>query len=497
MAAVVYKIVNGSLTINSATVPVGKFHLSLVQNGIPTLRLEIDPVHFGDGSPEAGAPSDATAAAFGPLYARYVAIFEAIEALAGATASFSFKMVGTDGDIQALELAGWVVTDVGIGSFTYSSRLSVLVTISHPAVRLNDGGMYLLGESSDSSTKAPTGGLNVLAAAVAELKARAAASVVSGQPAANTRVMGMTNKLIETLPQVIEWSSGTSLPWPALDPVLSSFLPYAMQDAVASVRHVTPWEFVSRELVNNWFLCLRPTYWKAKLELGPHDPWAEPAITLPDTDIAATSVPSSGDRLSGIINASLVPALLGTTAARFHEGVKNAFSVAQSHIENIAGPVMPTNIPGYLSAVVEAYFKNKSTSVEGQQKSYTVNTASPTLQAFATEIAGSLGTAMTNVCKQTFCNYYRQGVSTTLKTRLLLNLPTGIDGAHIVPGFTCMVTSADAPFMKFLVTAVDHVVDCNANTAYTVVAGAHVSPAGQPNLTAMPNGVAPGNYIYR
>ena len=493
MAAVIYRVEHGYVTVAGADIPVSKFQLSLVQNGIPKLKVEVDPVHSGQGSPGDGDPSDARSAEFSQLYSRYSSLFALIDERAGAKASFSFSMIGTDGDEQVLDLKDWILTDVGIGSFGFGSQLNVLLTIEHPAVKLNDGGMYLIGEAADTGDDDPPAGANVFESVVANLTQRAASGVVTGQPDATEKVMGRTRDLIEALPAVMAWSDGAP-GWPAMG-LFDAYKAYAVYNAIASVRHMTPWEFVSRELVNHWFLTIRPTYWKDKLEIGPSNPWAPASLTISDGDIATASVPSSGDRLSGIINANLLPALMGTSAALWTEGSIGQFNVAQAYIEEIAGPVIPVNTPGYVASVVEEYLSNNSSALDLYQKEFEATTSDATLTAFATEMAGPMADMMEKVCKQTFCNYYRQSVSTTLKLRLMLNAG---GGAHLTPGFTCGVSSSAGPVMKFLVTSVDHVVDCTAASAYTVVGGAHVSPAGQPNLGggSISAGVAENNYVY-
>jgi len=493
----VYTIKSGYVTDGSTAVPVSMFNMSLAHNGVPKIKIEIDPVHNGTGSPEGGDGSDARVAAFYQAYARYNAIFDQIELREGASISFTFTIAGTDGSSDTLTLANWVVLDVGIGGFSFGSAFKILLTIGHPAAKLNNGGMYLPARSTDSSKIVPIQGDNVLDTAVRNLKEKIKFGIASSTSKDVKTLINRTSELVSLLPAYLKWSSIGGQGMPVLDSELAAYVGHAMLSSLSNLRQVSPWEFVSRELVNRWFLSIRPTYWKPHLEIGPNNPWAEPLITIEDTNIASITSPSSGDRLSGIINSSLVPALAGTTSMQFSDGVSAEYSRSQAVIEDIAGPVLPVNIPAYLSDVVSAAMKNRNSSLpDALRKSYTTNTPIPELDAFASGLAGQIENAMVKVCKQVFCNYYRQSSSILIKTKLMLSAPGGIDGEHIVPGFTCNITSNGTPVIKFLVTAVDHVVNCNSSEAYTVIAGAYTSPVGKPNLNTIAGGVVENNYVY-
>jgi len=496
VSATIYTIDNGFLTdAGGRIVPVFRFNFSLVHNGIPELKCEIDPVHFGTGALANGIGHDVTKAGFGGGYGRYLSLFNAMEQRSGATASFSFSMTGTDGDKQKLELKDWIITDAGLGSYTFAGGVSVLVTLAHPAVKLNDGNMYIAGSATDTAHITPQAGDNVLKSIVANLKELAKGGMAEGLPEGIRILRSRTSELLTTLESRLEWKAGAP-GWPNMG-ILNRYNADAAYNSVLGLRPVTPWEFVSRELVNRWYLSLRPTYWRDKLELCPYNPWAAATCALRESDIEMISVPSTGDRLSGVVNTSLQPALIGTSAMMFSQGVLDSFRVAQAHVENIAGPVLSAMIPDYLSAAVAAYLKNQDSAMDPVSASFSASTPNATLETFAPQIATAMSAHMSRVCKQVFCNYYRQNAPITLKTRLLLNTSIGVEGKHILPGHACLIQAADgAPAIKFLVTAVDHVVDCNSHEAYTIVNGAYTAPAGAPALVAIPAGVAPGNYVY-
>jgi hypothetical protein len=515
-----YAMVEGYVRISGIIHPVSSFQLTLTHNGIPSLRLTIDPVHIGVGNVVSSATGDALPA----LVSKFIMKFRSLNALTeqrtGREVEFVFKMVNNAGAVQALHLKKWLLVAVGYAGISASGSLQMNLDIQHPICKLAEGNIHMFANHADQKwdTNILSGASNVLSGIKTALAHYASFVPVSGSPAFFSELQDRTLELVDTLANHLVWEGNG---WPnAPFSTLVTAIPHALQAYVMNIQGRDPWGWLIQDVISDWYLSTRITYWKDTLTLTPYTPWEEPQITITDADVSDFSMPAVDSHpIAGVVNLTDGTLLTGYTALAWQSGASNIMSDGQDWIEpTLPGMIDHLRLPEWVrgmfginnstKARYTAYSPTAANPQHNIDMPLTNDTAVGGLGPVDASLLVEVKTAMRELCKQTFCQTYRQMTQIALRCRLMLNASGGVEG-HIAPGYVCAFASDPAAaeeaglrdggtggtLLRFFVTQVTHTVDCANKTASTSISGRYLRREGGPNLRAIVAGVAP-NYVY-
>jgi hypothetical protein len=508
-----YGVIGGYVTISGTNHPVSSFTLILTHNGIPELRLTIDPVHTGMGNVASDPTGDATPAVLSNLITKYDELQQLVSQQSGREVSFKFKMVSADGDTQELVLRNWLLVAVGYGGISASGAVQMSLNIQHPVRKLSEGNIHLFANHADKAwgTELLANSSDVLDGIKRTLTAYANITPVADTPQFFTELRERTNDLVAALTAHTQWEGHG---WPdAPFNELKTYVPHALQAYITNIQGRTPWSWLMQDVLSDWYLSMRNTYWQSKLTFGPYAPWEKPSMSITDADVSDFTLPASDPRpLAGVVNLTDSALLSAYTVMAWRPGMSQVCSDGQAHTEpNLPGAIDHLRLPEWVPALMQLYRNaNGGNALPGARTNTVLNapgsygTLGPVPASMLTEVR----TAMKVFCKQMFCHNYRQMTQVQLQCRLMLRSSGGIDGKYITPGYVCSFdadpeAAAEAglydgaqsgTLFKFFVTQVVHTVDCNNATASTDVYGQYLRRDAGPQLGAIP-GTAP-NYLY-
>ena len=460
-----YKIESGVATLAGSGYPVSGFRLVLAHNTVPRLELSIDPIHL------AADASGVVLSDFDNLVTRFNNGNSGVLRRGGPTGSFSFRMLSTDGDEQALDIEDWPITNIGLGSFSLGATTNFTVTLEHPAINLNNDSMRFVGLSADARYTGPKFNtvLDGLREALTWLKDRQVVENLSPPAALLQSRMG---EMAEDLGRYLTWEGAG---WPVIGGRLDDYIHHALLAVLQGYSHVTPLQFLQHVLTQEWDLNIIPTYADDKLVIGPFNPWAAASVTIADNDITQVAMPSLGSRVAGVVTLNTVASLAGYTAIAWPDGVSQELASESGYIdESLAGSILVRQAPQYLSAALQAASATSTNTAfavgDAQYADGDVNRA---VSAPNSEYAAPLKAFLERYCKQRFCTAFLQDRSVSMTTRLLLDIDP-------IPGRVAEIKSSAGSLLGyFLVAGVEHVVDSNMGIANTIVSGAYMHTASQ------------------
>jgi len=484
------RVIAGSLTAGS-DYPISSIRLVSEHNAIPYVEVGVDSSHTSSD------PSDVSLSSFAALAAQYSTATTQVYSATPTPGSVYFESdvaayIDTPSPPQIIEVKDWPITDVTLGGYRFGSGQNMLVRLSHPAIALQSNCYRTLAVNASSGNNTPsTTASDVIGGFKEALEAVASPDYSSPSSVAEelkTRVSTLAG-LVETY---LEWTGSSG--WPKVGTETDAAMQTMMNNYITGFSNSTPWEMLARGFISGWGISILPDYTADKLAVAPYNPWAAPASTIEDTEITAITMPSIGSRISGVAAMLGSIAMTQWSATRFPASYNDMVGQVEGHIEDeLGGTIHITEAPFYAEKAKEAadaaftsgggdmYARVRG---EGKNSSSVVSFTGSATFSLASESLSFLN----RYCKQQFCQKFLQDRAISIEMVLSVN-------KGIVPGNTCFISAGGSNIIKFLVTSVEHVVDCNAAVAKTIVNGAYAHGNPLTGVSAIPGGVAP-NYVY-
>lgn len=518
-----YSIIEGHVTIGGETHPVSSFRLNLTHNGIPSLRLNLDPVHTGDGSSASKSDGDAFPAVLPAFLEKYNALGELIEAKQGRECTFTFSMQSADGDNQELILKDWLLVGIGFHGASVAGALQLSLDLHHPVRKLSEGNIHMPGSDKDKEWHKSLlhTADNVYDAVIAALKHYMDTVPHEAPQLWQDELKERVGGMIEAMSDCLVWDDDAE-GWPSapFSTRLKDCIPNAVAAYVASIQGVAPWNWLVQTFMSDWSVSMRTHYWTEKMILTPYTPWEEAKMTISDTDVSDFKLPSVDPApIAGVMMLMDNQSMWNYTAGTWPSGMQKMLTDGSAHIENtLPGPIHHVGVPRWVWQVPVDSNGSGSSYTGGNYKNNGLNVSQLSNEsdikrgeandAVITDLTET-GKGLELFCKQQFTEIYRRGTGASLRCRLMLNAEGGIDKQYITPGYVCQVEhDPDAAeeaglssvkdagtLVKFFVTHVAHVVDCDRHVAETVISGQYVHRDAGPKLKAIEEGVA-ANYLY-
>lgn len=492
-----HAIDGGYVTIDGATLPASSFRLSLQHNTIPQLDIEVDPSHPGTGIDS----YDVESADFSTVVDQYRELAGRTRWRGGEKGSFEFRMRNASdtsgrGD-QTLTIKDWIITDVMLGGYGFGSAMNIVIRLTHPAILLQDDSFHIVGKNGRTVWTAPRPD-NILAGVVAALQFLSEEPKDTEEGTA-THILNSRSALLSTaVDTYLKWDDSGGVGWPVIgvstgSDAIGNVLHKALLDDIRGYGQTTPWALISRGLVPTWGLSIIPRYLDTQLLIGPYNPWQAATYYIADTEITSLSMPSLGGRISGVVALQGALDMVDWSAAKFPAEEAEQLKQAQGHVEQeLAGTILLTNAPHYVNVG-----KIAADSVTTPEAKFAANSnlqfgnaeITAAAEDLAFEYKDDLISFLQRYCKQAFCQGFMQDRAISVDAPLLLQ-------QGFLPGRTCEVTTGGDPVIKFLVTAVEHVVDCNQGIAKTRLTGAYAHSKPLVGVGAIDGGTVTNNYVY-
>ena len=478
-----------------------ELHISAPANGVPQVTLLV-----AAGTPAEGEPADIG----GVSLSNARTIFEACRSLVrtdGGTLDLSLtcRTVGAEGEsTQSLHLAGWMLVDVALSPVQRRGVCNAALTFAHPLYKAHLGGA-MVGLLAQQPQLSAVYGENPLAVFVSALNAYASAAridapsfTVPGTAASLIDIQkglhGQLLKAIAALSSAVAWRGGGLPAANALGgQVQALWLGLASYGIPTgnSVLHT-----LLSSLIPECSLALGGDFTAPSLELGPFTPWADPAFTIPDSDIVSfdfphsDTVPISGVRLTveassggDVVSWNALGCQAGNGAKPFE-----IFYVPQSELsaEYMYGPIQQFVEPGWLvhTAAYGSGLRARGESDVVTARDGTFHSPANVPRGEAFPLSGGVGDvpaidyarAALQCAKAYFETSYRKDWEFTATLRLMFSGDAGM----LCPGRVLSITSDSSEVVAGYVTLVDHVISVANRTATTKIVCSHPRFDGLP-----------------
>jgi len=393
---------------------VSSFLMILAENGLPLVRIVIDPAHtykqgFVSGSFDS---PPATAATLGVII-KWHEDFQ-LWATEKKKAEFNMDVYRNDTpDLpgsspvldQKINLKDWLITGAGIVGANAGGSFALEIELQHPLVGADyaPSGLFAYAEKmamevadAEDFTDIPDGIQKTLRH-YADGEAADMWDFLCGGSTDGTQE-DMRDKLAEQIKKAatviqkhLKWvgelppvatpagvaaaaaraeaaaaaaAAGTAAPAPTYKrwPVEwcwegdIKFVKLALVDYIGGNAEASPWELLAHRFVTEWGVCIVPTYWKDHLEMRPVGPWHDPAIILDETDINDIQFPGvDPSPLAGI----LIPHGSPASAGSYSIYVKDDGSKQRGETETFVGNAEITYIPNAILAATGDKYRGR------------------------------------------------------------------------------------------------------------------------------------------
>ena len=494
----VYKVADGYVTVQGVgKIAVSSFMLIIQHNGIPTLRLNIVPRLYMPAKPsQDGYANIASLTDFIQAYDR---LSQAAEDADKRVSSFYFKAISTGGDTQTLDLKDWLLTSVGYGGLSASGAMQLSLELCHPIKKINECAINFFGMVSQSTeyTADKLEGLANLHAGLVKVLELYHASAVRANNARNanayTLMLARFVAAKDAFNKHLAWEGSVGWPW-ALFSQIKTAIPKALWAYVWSISSTTLWDWLTGMILSDWFVSIRPTYWKDALTLEPSEPWRESRLSISSDDISDISLPPADPQnLSGAV-ARASNNLCSVYSSWNNPSVyADGTSGGACWVEplSVGGALLPFELPGWYYNALHIFGAEQAGSFQSNTPA-NANTASATTAGVSATLLSFLPANLQSFAQEYFVQSYRRGFEISVTTRLLIQY----GGARPHAGYVhSLVTPDGGTLLSYFATRVIHVVDCVAKQAYTQITGAYIRRASGPTLKAIPGGQV-GNTLY-
>jgi len=426
----------------------------------------------------------------------------------------------TDGgapETQSLKLDGWLLTDVALSPIQRQGVCTAALTFSHPLCKAHFGGA-VPGLVAVPPVLGEVWGGNPLDVFVNTLRIYASARRFRPLPAAipgasspaemREQLLARLEKATSDLEDAVEWTHGGLPAFGYLagwgDLLCHGLARYAQPSGGNSVLQA-----MLGGLVPECSLALGGDYTKAKLQLGPFEPWGSASLTVPDSDIVSLDLPQADPSpISGV--QMLMSATSSDLGVSYHpigcQAYKGAdpaetYYVPESELssEYLYGPIQQFEEPGWMvdMAYYElAKFSGKVSDVQGAVGGG-LRTATTTPRgggaSFGSGGGGSgkssidYSQAMLACAKAYYETSLMKDWSFTIGARLMFSTSGGV----ICPGKVIGVTAGGGEVLGGYITAVEHVISVPSRAATTRIMCTH------PRFGALPAAItSPTNALY-
>lgn len=510
----VYRVVDGYMTNTNLGIklPISAFTLILAHNGIPVIRLNTVPKAYIDDVPS--QTGDANVADLYDFIDWYDKLSEASEHRIRRMSNFYFRAESTGGDVQELNLEGWLMTAVGYGGLSASGAMQLSIELCHPAKEMNECSVNFLGliENSGEMNPSTIRGESLFMGIVSTLAlyAKSASNHNSSISFTEYGIMKEKFDIARTaFSEHLRWDVAGTGTWPSTPmPELANFIAPTLWDYVWSINSNTLWDWFMNRIAVDWFVGIRPTYWETTLAMAPNEPWALPSVDIQSDDVADITLPAAEPQnISGALALASHPILSSFTGFVNPEIFNNGTSDGAVWIESneYAGAILPFQPPQwYFKAILlsQVYSKASSAaSADGNNSNMAMNStnSSASLQRINQRLFYALQTQLKAFAQEYFVESYRRMFEVSVVTRLMIQ---NTAREYIHPGLVQKITVAPAEaggdrrtLLTYFATRVIHTVDCVTKQAYTQITGAYVRRASGPQLKAIPGGSA-RNILY-
>ena len=507
------------IMIDGRTFPVSGFTLTLAHNGIPALRVTIDPMHE-HGDP----PEPAVKAAVALFVTRYNELQAITEDEDRRKTNFTFSARNQIGDEQSLYLTDWLLVGAGFGGVSASGALQLSLEVAHPLHGINESTVNFMGFKDTKPEGTSTIGANDLYDGIREALEYyklVADNAVVRELRDNTDFRFMRerfDKMLQRYKDHLQWSNSSAKGWPDKPFESTTLMPYVkfgIWQYVWGVDNTTLWDWLVHTICGQYCVGIRPNYWDTKLELAPFEPWAEPIVTLFDTDIADFSLPPADPLpVCGVYSFLAADQISAYTVMQDKTALGKLLADAALWVEDaLPGAIRPFQAPSWAAALLHR------AGAENGQQSFPDNprfdlpanalTSYTGIGATSTKSLEELRSATTLFCQEAFAEEFRRMFQIAVTCRLLLNTKSSpLDGANgrVTPGYVFQLrsgtpdssevgTGGGPALLKFFATQIVHTVDCTSKTARTEIIGSYLRRSDGPNLRAITAGVA-HNVLY-
>ena len=492
---------------------VSSIEIALVENGIPSIEIRVDPMHVASDSPGA---SDASGL---KVFAEWNRQAQEL-AQSKARASLQFEVWKKDKLDQSFSVEDWVVTEAGLT--TAHDSFELIMVIQHYVVLTNFSGTSISGVVSPESlmidSVMPAVDMVDVIANTLELYGTATFTSLFTDPPcpdstqesevdiAQTFADEMT-ALASVLSGGLKWNGAfyadvTYAEWPTCGGVLDIAIPhmgFALAKYFWGLRDTNLWDILAQQLVGQWFVSILPTYWQ-ELTITPTTPWAKPSITIDDKDISVAKFPGyERNIIAGVAIYMQGPDTgEGYTAwqgifgddALMTDGVVYRLPPVEQQSEitrQQAGALEDKALPDWMISLMKASASAAGEYGAPNQDSSNMVTPSNTPQGSAPDAttgeiylqsAEDFRCAAYHCAHQIFLTQFKSGTQCNISMRLMISQATGAQNHDddIIPGKSCRITSQGSDVMDFYITMVVHRIDFAQSVANTTIAGKYVRP---------------------
>jgi hypothetical protein len=524
----VYAFSGCKLTLsNGFAFAISVIRIFITENGIPTIRLMLDPAHNASDTTD-----EAVKATFSELIGIHNQFQTYIQDETTATLELTVDQSSdaAGADTQALNIKDWIVTASGLSGMSGDGELSVEVELQHPIWRLaktipsfgkikaNTVPAYTQYSNTTTFTN-PMNAVSETLKIMADLPREIASEVFDlecAQPYDASYNGSLTDdKLIKIYASLLKdakaafdkhivWGTGASIPsWPMeacwlAAPAETGGIKHSIPNYLVNNRELNLYNILVFSLCPAFGLSLLPVFTEPALIVRPFNPWAKPEIEIRASDISQLTQPGSdpqpiaGTRLdtesSERINDYSVYVL--SEGSIINNKLWEIYYIPKQIVDGekpLVGIIPRVAAPPWLFAALRARTEISMPKPE-PANTYTVNQNADMLGVMTDNTSADIpkrkdllaGTLLL-VAAQEFFRLYRSQVQISLRCRLMIQYNSGSDilNALVIPG--CVVTvkdDDDTQAIEFYATEVRHEINVRGKTAHTEIAGRYVRPPG-------------------
>jgi len=482
----------------------------LNENGIPEIRVVVDPLHStSDSVNVATSPSLKDMTKWHSLIQHYVSIKQ--------TASLSFIVeIGNKGEEkedQKLELSGWIITGGGLLGVSAVGGFSLEITIQHPICLVSYSGVNM-GGFSDKLEPMLTSSNTIIDALRDSIDAYINTRISEKAGKADLCLPGISGSdalvefnMLSAYKEQLEAAAKAmveNLEWDAqyLDECKYSNWPLStclievedqikasVADYVYCLSDINLWEILVHRICSEWFVSIVPTYW-TKLKMMPFTPWANPALYINEEDIWDLMLPGVEKNViagiymmqHGLASSIDFSAYIGKASDEMH----NLDGVVYVAGDKPTGSILTREAPAWLKSVLVRHGSKSGevTNISTMDDAGDLVTPSnvdvegePVVQSpedfeYYLELYRSGALVCAN---QLFLTAYKQSTQVSVNTRLLIK-------SHekwVIPGRVCRIKAEDGTvIMDFYIKTVQHIIDFQTAKAYTQISGSYARTGG-------------------
>jgi hypothetical protein len=259
------------------------------------------------------------------------------------------------------------------------------------------------------------------------------------------------------------------------------------------------WSVLTGNVLEEFQLSIIPTYWQDALQVVPHSPWGQPAITLNEDEISDINFPGVDAAPIGGIRIAFSPSQMGLDLSYFiplqtaesQKGVVELLYLAPATYAEATkrvGRIIQIGMPSWFVTAMyaDAASLGKVLSPKAREEkdpsNFTTNenVTDPTVPSGSTDVTENVELftgALYGIARQMFLATCRAQLEASFATPLLIRAEgSDWEQGYTVPGCVVRIEAEDAVLFDMYVTKITHIFSVGGRTATTQWNGVYCRP---------------------